>query len=190
MYYPINVISPEFKQLTDLSANIMENSKPAPITLGAQDGQSVSVVGDTYRILVTGKETGGAFTTIDMLIPPNGGPGPHAHADFQETFYVVDGEVEVKSEASAYTAKKGSYVVVPKGGIVHQFKNRSDKTAHLLCTVVPAGLEEFFEEVGKPVQTGTFLPPPPPMSPEEQQKMLKTAEKYGQKVFPPDYLDK
>src|ERR1700712_2776494 len=106
-------------------------AKQAPVTMGAEDGQNVSVVGDTYRILVHGKQTGGEFATIDMLIPPGGGPGPHAHANFQETFYVVEGEVEVKSEAGTYTAKKGAYVVIPKGGIVHCFKNITGNTAHL-----------------------------------------------------------
>ena len=165
----------------------MENSKPAPITIGAQDGQSLSVVGDTYRILISGKETGGDFATIDMLIPPNGGPGPHSHADFQESFYVIEGEVEVRSEASTYTATKGSYVVIPKGGIVHCFKNKTNTVAHLLCVVVPSGLEDMFLEMGKPVANGSFLPPPD-MDPETQQKMKATAEKFGQQVYPPDYL--
>jgi quercetin dioxygenase-like cupin family protein len=166
----------------------MENKKTVPLTVGVQEGQNLSVVGDTYRILVTGKETGGVFATIDMLIPPGGGPGPHAHPDFEETFYVIEGEVEVKSEAGTYLAKKGSYVVIPKGGIVHCFKNKSDKIVHLLCTVVPSGLEEMFLEIGKPVALGDFLPPPP-MDPESLKKLIAIAEKYGQKVFPPDYLD-
>jgi quercetin dioxygenase-like cupin family protein len=166
----------------------MENKKPIPITIGAQEGKNLSVVGDTYRILVTGKETSGAFATIDMLIPPGGGPGPHAHPDFEETFYVIEGEVEVKSEAGTYVAKKGSYVVIPKGGIVHCFKNKSGQAAHLLCTVVPSGLEELFFEIGVPVALGDFLPPPP-MDPESIKKLIAIAERHGQKVFPPDYLD-
>lgn len=166
---------------------MMENSKPAPITVGPQEGQSISVIGDNYKILISGKETNGAFATIDMLIPPNGGPGPHSHADFQESFYIIDGEVEVKSEAGTYTARKGSFVAVPKGGIVHQFKNKTDKMAHLLCVVVPSGLEEMFIEIGKPVSTDTFLPPPE-MNPEEQKTLQASAEKHGQKVYPPDFL--
>jgi quercetin dioxygenase-like cupin family protein len=165
----------------------MENSKIVPITISAEDGQNLSVVGDTYRILVTGKQTGGAFATIDMLVPPGGGPGPHSHADFQETFYVIDGEIEVKSEASTYIAKKGSYVVIPKGGIVHCFKNKSGTLAHLLCTVVPSGLEDFFIAIGKPVSEGTFLPPPL-LDPESIEKLIKIAEQFGQKVYPPDFL--
>ncbi len=165
----------------------MESSKVPPITLGPQGGQNLSVVGDTYRILITGKETGGAFAAIDMLIPPGGGPGPHSHANFQESFYVIDGEIEVKSEVSTYTAKKGSFVSIPKGGIVHCFKNKTNQTAHLLCLVVPSGLEDFFVEIGQPVAVGSFLSPPP-MDEAAMKKMQPIVEKYGQKLFPPDYL--
>ena len=111
----------------------MENSKATPIAKGPQDGENLSVVGDTYRILVTGEETGGAYAVIDMLVPPGGGPGPHAHAGFSETFFVIDGEIEVKSEVSTYIAKKGAIVTIPMGGIVHCFKNRTEQVAHLLC---------------------------------------------------------
>jgi len=166
----------------------MENIKKSPITVGAADGENISVVGDTYRILVSGKQTGGAFATIDMLIPPNGGPGPHAHPDIEESFYVIAGEIEVKSEFGTYTATRGSFINIPKGGVIHGFKNKTSEIAHLLCTVVPAGLETFFEEVGKPVALGEFLPPPP-MDLESAKKLQEIAEKHGQKVYPPDYLD-
>jgi quercetin dioxygenase-like cupin family protein len=165
----------------------MKNEKPAPIIVGAENGEGISMVGDTYRILIAGKQTNGEFATIDMLIPPGGGPGPHAHPDIYESFYVIDGEVEVKSEAGGYTAKKGSFITIPKGGIVHSFKNQSDKMAHLLCTVVPSGLEEMFLELGTPVEGNTFLPPH--LDPETLKKFQQTAEKYGQQLFPPDYLD-
>ena len=165
----------------------MENTKPAPIITGPQDGPSLSVVGDTYRILITGQETGGAYAAIDMLIPPDGGPGPHAHAGFQESFYVIEGEIEVKSEASTYIARKGSFVNIPKGGIVHCFKNKTDQVAHLLCVVVPSGLEGFFMEIGRPVAPGAFLAPLP-MDEETVKKLAPIVEKYGQKLYPPDYL--
>jgi len=95
----------------------------------------------------------------------------------------------VKSEAGGYTAKKGSFITIPKGGIVHSFRNKSDKMAHLLCTVVPSGLEEMFLELGTPVEANTFLPPPH-LDPEILKKFQATAERYGQQLFPPDFLDK
>jgi quercetin dioxygenase-like cupin family protein len=166
----------------------MEKLKKSPITIGATDGENISVVGDTYRIVISGKQTGGAFATIDMLIPPNGGPGPHAHPEIDESFYVIKGEIEVKSEFGTYIATEGSFVNIPTGGVIHGFKNKSSQTAHLLCTVVPAGLETFFEEVGQPVALGEFLPPPP-MDPESAKKLQDIAEKHDQKVYAPDYLD-
>lgn len=165
----------------------MTNLPESILTIDNNEGPTVSVVGDTYRIIISGKQTGGKFAVIDMMVPPGGGPGPHAHPDFQESFYVVEGEIDFKSEAGGYTAKKGSFVSIPLGGMVHSFKNTTDTIAHLLCTVFPAGLDEFFLEIGKPVQVGTFLPIPD-FSLEERQALTKIAEKFGQKLFPPDYL--
>ncbi len=154
----------------------------------AAEGESLSVVGDTYRLVMTGEQTGDAFAVIDMLIPPGGGPGPHAHAAFQESFYVMDGEVVVKTKKQSYTARKGDFVRIPLGGIAHDFKNETLAPAHLLCILVPSGLEKFFEEIGKPVEFGSFLPSPA-MTPDDQKRFSAIAEKYGQQVFPPDYLD-
>ncbi|MBO0935196.1 cupin domain-containing protein [Fibrella sp. HMF5335] len=156
-------------------------------TTSAEQGQYLSVVGDTYRLVITGEQTDGAYAVIDMLVPPNGGPGPHAHPDFQESFYVLDGEVEVKTEHETYVARKGAFVNIPLGGIVHRFKNKSGEVAHLWCVVVPAGLEAMFQEIGQPVASGTFLPPPP-MGPDDMKRIQAIAEKHGQKVYPPDYL--
>jgi hypothetical protein len=149
-------------------------------TVDETQGQHLSVVGDTYRIIIPGEKTGGNYAVIDMLVPPGGGPGPHSHTDIQEMFYVVDGELEFKTEAGKYTAKKGSFVNIP---------NISDKVAHLLCTVVPAGLDQFFTEIGKPVDAGKFLPPPR-WNKDELGRIMALAEKHGQKLYPPDYLDK
>lgn len=159
------------------------------IQTDSTQGKVISVAGSTYRIAISGTQTNGEFAIIDMLIPPGGGPGPHAHASFLESFYVVDGEVEFKSEAGKTIARKSDVVTIPKGGLVHGFKNISNNIAHLLCTVVPAGLDAFFEEIGTPVQAGEFLPYPN-LDEEAIKKLAGIARKYGQEVYPPDYLDK
>ncbi|QKZ13751.1 cupin domain-containing protein [Spirosoma sp. KUDC1026] len=156
-------------------------------TTAAGQGEHVSVMGGTYRFVITGEQTKGAYAIIDMLIPPNSGPGPHAHPDFQESFYVLDGEVEVKSEAGTFVARKGDFLNIPMGGMVHGFKNKSEQMARLWCTVVPAGLDDFFKEIGTPVAADTFLPPPQ-IGPDEVKRLQAIAQKYGQQVFPPDYL--
>ncbi|WCT14715.1 cupin domain-containing protein [Mucilaginibacter jinjuensis] len=151
----------------------------------ATEGTCVSVGGGTYRTVMPGKQTGGAYAVIEMLVPPNSGPPPHSHADVQEAFYILEGEIELRTEEGNHIAQKGDYVNIPKGGLVHQFKNKTDTLARLMCIVTPAGMDEMFEEIGEPVEYGQFLPPP-----ELAAKMLKAGEKYGQKFFPPDYLSK
>lgn len=165
----------------------MENPIDPLISVAPEGGQALSVVGDTYRILITGEQTGGRFAVIDMLIPPGGGPGPHAHAGFQESFSVTEGEIVAKTKAETVTARAGAFVSIPLGGTVHDFKNESGANARLLCVVVPAGLEEMFQEIGRPVAWGEFLPAPP-MGPEDAKRLAAIAAKYGQQVFPSDYL--
>lgn len=52
----------------------METSKPTPITVDPTGGEILSVAGGNYRVLVSGKQTNGAFSTIEMLVPPQNGP--------------------------------------------------------------------------------------------------------------------
>lgn len=168
----------------------MENTTNQLLTAAPQEGKTLSVVGDTYRLILTGKQTGGDYAMIDMLVPPGGGPGPHEHAAFHETYYILDGELLFQFEDKSITAKKGELITVPKGGGVHRFTNVSKAKARMICTVVPSGLDEFFMEIGKPVAPDVLLPPPPAMGPDEQKRMQAIAERYGQILYPSDYFDK
>ncbi len=49
--------------------------------------------------------------------------------------------------------KKGSFVNIPKGRIVHGFKNLSNEPAKFLCTVTLAGLDDLFGEIVVYLQT-------------------------------------
>jgi quercetin dioxygenase-like cupin family protein len=117
----------------------------------------ISVAGGTYTILVNGKDTAGRYSLIDMLVPPGGGPPPHRH-DFEEMFTILDGEIELTSRGEKHRAGAGSTVNIPANA-PHAFKNVSDKPARLLCMCTPAGQEEFFVEVGDPVDSRTAAPP-------------------------------
>jgi quercetin dioxygenase-like cupin family protein len=119
----------------------MENTNNSLTAVAAQEGPSVSVVGDTYRIVIGSEQTNGAYALIDMLIPPKGGPSPHSRATFQEAFYIIDGQIEVITKEKKYTATKGSYVNIRFNGPVHKFTNKTDKTAHILCLTTPAGMD-------------------------------------------------
>jgi len=117
----------------------------------------LGLVGDTYTILVTGADTAGRYTLIDMHVPPGGGPPPHRH-DFEEMFSVLEGEVSVTFRGEQLIARAGETINVPANA-PHAFTNASGKPARLLCLCAPAGQEEFFLAVGESVATRTQPPP-------------------------------
>jgi quercetin dioxygenase-like cupin family protein len=117
----------------------------------------VGLVGDTYTILLTGQDTAGRYTLIDMHIPPAGGPPPHRH-DFEEAFTILDGEIELTFRGVSSTLRAGETVNVPANA-PHAFRNATDRPARLLCLCSPAGQEEFFMAVGVPLSSRTQPPP-------------------------------
>lgn len=117
----------------------------------------LGVVGDTYTILVSGKDTAGRFCLIDMHVPPGGGPPPHRH-DFEETFVLLEGELEATFRGNRRVILAGETINVPANA-PHQFNNSSSKPARMLCICSPSGQEEFFKELGVLVATRTTQPP-------------------------------
>ena len=145
---------------------------------GTQKVAHVGVVGDTYTILLTGDDTNGRFCLIDMHVPPGGGPPPHRH-DFEETFVMLEGELDLTFRGSKLVARAGDTVNIPANA-PHQFHNGSQKAVRMLCLCAPAGQENFFLEVGTPVETRTT--PPPKLDKDAQEKlvakMMELAPKY------------
>jgi quercetin dioxygenase-like cupin family protein len=117
----------------------------------------LGVVGDTYTILVTGEDTAGRYTLIDMHVPPGGGPPPHRH-DFEEMFSILEGEIELTFRGETMVATAGVTVNIPANA-AHVFRNASDRAARLLCLCSPSGQEDFFRAVGVPVGHRTEAPP-------------------------------
>jgi len=50
--------------------------------------------GSKFTIKVLTSETNGNFTVLDVIHPPNLGPGTHIHPRGSETFYIVEGDYE------------------------------------------------------------------------------------------------
>ncbi len=140
--------------------------------------QHIGLVGDTYSITVAGKDTNDRFCVIDMHVPPGGGPGPHRH-DFEETFILLDGELEVTFRGESSTVHAGDTINVPSNA-PHQFHNASSEAVRMICICSPAGNDKFFLEVGVPVATRTT--PPPRL---DQEQMIEFLEKV--KVIAPKY---
>jgi quercetin dioxygenase-like cupin family protein len=142
------------------------------------NAEHLGVVGDTYTILLSGTDTAGQFCLIDMYVPPGGGPPPHRH-DFEETFVILEGEIEATFRGEKRLVRAGQTINVPANA-PHQFHNSSSDAARMLCICAPAGQEEFFRQVGIPLETRTT--PPPKLDAEQQaafmKKVLELAPRY------------
>lgn len=145
----------------------------------------IGLVGATYTITVAGKDTNGRFCVIDMHVPPGGGPPPHRH-DFEETFILLDGEMQVTFRGQKSTLQAGDTVNVPSNA-PHQFHNASSKPVRMICICSPAGNDEFFLEVGVPVATRTT--PPPRLDGEQMVEFLKKVKAIAPK-YRTELLDK
>src|SRR5450631_1166525 len=132
----------------------------------------VSVVGDTYTILLSGAETAGRYCLIDMNVPHCGGLGPHRH-DFEEMFTLLEGEIQFTFRGEERTVRAGMTVNIPANA-PHFFTNTSGKPSRMLCMCSPAGQAEFFLAIGKAVDSRTTIPPKPTEA--EQKAFLEKAE--------------
>jgi quercetin dioxygenase-like cupin family protein len=128
----------------------------------------ISLVGNTYTILLSAKDTAGRYSLIDMFVPPGGGPPAHRH-DFEESFTVLEGEIEATFRGEKVTVGTGQVIQIPANA-PHQFRNNSAHPARLLCICSPAGQEGMFRELGVEVPTQTAIPPKPDPAAEESFK--------------------
>src|SRR3974390_338492 len=89
---------------------------------GLGEGAAYSGVGDVYRILATGEQTGGVYTLCETRVSPDNGPPPHIHNREDEAFFIVEGEVIFQLGDRTVECASGSFVQGPRG-IPHAFKN-------------------------------------------------------------------
>ena len=151
-----------------------DSGKRPPVVVSPDDDlPHLAVGGGVYTILLSGEDTAGRYCVIEMRVPPGAGPPPHRH-DFEETFAVLEGEIEVTVRGETYAAAAGSLAHVPANA-PHTFRNVADVPARLLCTCSPAGQEQFFLDVAVRVD-GPDLRAPALSDDEEQAIRRRAAE--------------
>lgn len=90
-------------------------------------GTTLSVLSDKVSVL----NSGGEFEVFDLTGPEGSGPPPHAHP-WVESFYVLDGSVEVTTDVTK-TFNQGDYSLVP-AGVVHTYRILSNEARVLVAT--------------------------------------------------------
>lgn len=96
----------------------------------------------------TSEETQGRVVVVEMFLEPQGRPfAAHVHPRQEETIDVLHGTVAFRIGDAETVARPGHRVRVPVG-IPHEFGNRGDDVAHVVCELRPAlGFESLLEDV-------------------------------------------
>jgi quercetin dioxygenase-like cupin family protein len=153
----------------------------APTIRSASEGRTIGIVGDVYRFLATGDETGGKYAMFEALVPPGGGPPPHVHSREEESFYVLEGEITFQVNGETIIARAGTFANMSIGSL-HSFRNTTDKPARMIISVAPAGLEQMFFEIGQPLSPGEPARVP---TADDIAKLLAAAPRYGVEIRVP-----
>ncbi len=131
------------------------------------------------NVLLRSEQSGGQIAVMDNIVGA-GFPGPPLHhRDFDEMFYVMEGELTFYLEdGEPIPASAGSFVHIPKG-VAHAFRVDS-RTARILNLSTPQH-EHFYRAAGEPAR-GRFLPPE---GPPDMDKVGSAARQYGVEILGP-----
>lgn len=159
---------------------MINQKKAQAFTLKQTEGRALWHLGALLIFKALGAETDGQYWALEGLADKNLAVPLHAHTREDETWYVLEGEIEfiVGSEHRIGTA--GSFVYIPRG-TPHTFMVRSE-TARWFGFGTPAGLDQWFFETGVPAETLTL---PPPSAPPDVPAIVASLQQYGTDTLGP-----
>jgi quercetin dioxygenase-like cupin family protein len=108
-------------------------------------------------VLARGEDSGGRLSVVEIVVPAgSAGPPLHRH-DFDEAFYVLEGELVLRVADDLLPRTAGQLALAPRGA-AHALANRRDTPARFLLVCTPAGFERHFARLAAQAR-GTEPPP-------------------------------
>ncbi len=95
-------------------------------------------------IHVRSSDSGDAISVIEVRSDASFDGPPLHHHDFDEAFYVLDGELTFRLGNEVFTRRAGETAFAPRGSR-HTLANLSGAPARYLLICTPGGLEARFE---------------------------------------------
>jgi quercetin dioxygenase-like cupin family protein len=109
------------------------------------------------KVLLRSEQSNDQVAVIEGAVPAHWEGPPLHHHDFDEGFYVLEGEITFKVDGERRTARPGEFAFAPRGSH-HALANLSDAPARYLLVCTPGGFERYFDLITAE-QTGTDPPP-------------------------------
>jgi quercetin dioxygenase-like cupin family protein len=97
----------------------------------------------TTTVALRSEQSGGALSVTDITLPARWDGPPLHHHEFDEAFYVLDGEITFQVRDELFAAGPGALAFAP-GGVPHTLATLGDAPARYLLLCTPAGFEAYF----------------------------------------------
>jgi quercetin dioxygenase-like cupin family protein len=108
------------------------------------------------NVLLHGEQTSGRLSVTELVVPPGAGPPLHTH-DFDETFYLLEGELTFQIEEALVTKGAGELAFVARN-VPHALANHGDAPARYVLVCTPPGLERHWARIA--AEAAGVEPPP------------------------------
>jgi quercetin dioxygenase-like cupin family protein len=100
----------------------------------------------TTNVLLRGEQTDGQVSVTEIVVPPHGGGPPlHTH-DFDEAFYMLEGELIFQVEGALVTRSAGEVSFAPRN-VPHTLANHGEEPARYVLVCTPAGFERHWARI-------------------------------------------
>lgn len=131
----------------------MEKFIQHPVAIPPGSGKILNFLGITHKL--TNPQTGGAFYLCEAIFAPESSSPLHIHNYEDEVIHVLEGQIDIRLDASKLHVPVGGIVHLPKK-IPHALQNPLKTPLKIMVYAIPGGLEGYFDEVDAALQNGTF----------------------------------
>jgi quercetin dioxygenase-like cupin family protein len=113
----------------------------------AKAAREIKVGSNSYRIVASGGDTGGAYAAVEAVISSPDGLGWRRHSREDISVYVLEGSIRLRVEERTLELGKGDFVRIPRG-VGHEIQ-ASGEPARIMLIATPAGIEQMIGEMGE-----------------------------------------
>jgi quercetin dioxygenase-like cupin family protein len=108
-----------------------------------------------FEILLATEQTADAAGIVEITVPAGWDGPPLHHHDFDESFYVLDGELTFQLCETLRTRNPGELVFAPRGA-AHALANLSERPARYLLVCTPGQFTHYFEQLNGSSANATY----------------------------------
>ena len=135
---------------------------PGTVDSSRARARVVEEVPGRIKVLLRNGDSAGTLAVMDNAVPAGTAGPPLHHHDFDEAFYILDGELTFQLGEEVFTRGAGELAFAGRGAH-HTFANQSDAEARMVLICTPAGFDRYFQRMA--ARAAGVDPPPEALEP-------------------------